>query len=154
MSEIANLLDKMRQTSQAATPGTWLRSGHGYQILTGDSWSTICRFDGVDGQGRHKDYRRAATEEGFGPRDETSNSAHIATCSPANVTQVLDHIESLKAEIAALRTALAPLARMDAPVGDGHAFDAWPDDRVVFDIGSDRKITAGDLRRARKAVAA
>lgn len=128
---IRALLDKMRQTSQAATPGTWLRSGHGYQILTGDSWSTICRFDGVDGQGRHKDYRRAATEEGFGPRDETSNSAHVATCSPANVTQILDHVESLEAEVARLRAGMAALADLLLPVTIINEDGSWNYDGEV-----------------------
>lgn len=68
--------------------------------------------------------------------------------------RLFQDLADMQAEIGRLRVALAPLAKMDASVGKGHAFDSWPDDRVVFDIGSDRKITAGDLRRARKAVAA
>lgn len=70
----------------------------------------------------------------------------------AQLAKAICDFMNMESQVAALRAALAPLAKMDAPVGQGHAFDAWPDDRVVFDIGSDRKVTAGDLRRARKAV--
>ena len=60
--------------------------------------------------------------------------------------------------IEALAEALEPLGNMDAIISKddeptAHAFDSWPDDRVVFDIGKDRKITAGNLRAARAALA-
>lgn len=63
------------------------------------------------------------------------------------------HEAALEKRVGVLEAALAPLARIDAKTDKGHAFDPWADHQVVFDIGSDRKITAGDLRRARKAAA-
>jgi len=61
------------------------------------------------------------------------------------------------AEIAGLRRALGPLARIDCLIDEndpsrGYAFDAWLDGQVVFGIGKERVITAGDLRRARAAL--
>ena len=51
--------------------------------------------------------------------------------------------------------ALTPLANIDAellenkkPTGK-FAFDPWTDDQIVFNIGKERTITAGDLRKAR-----
>ena len=56
----AGELEKLRKLSEAATPGPWAPSGFGTQILTGDSWSTICVFNGEAA----KDYRRATWEHG------------------------------------------------------------------------------------------
>ena len=63
----------------------------------------------------------------------------------------------LRAENARLREALKPLSRIDclideADPGRGYAFDRWQDNQVVFGIGGDRVISAGDLRRARAAL--
>lgn len=56
------------------------------------------------------------------------------------------------------REAMEPLAAVICRVDDkdeskGYAFDRYPDDQHVFAVGKDRVITAGDLRRARAALA-
>lgn len=62
--------------------------------------------------------------------------------------------EAAEAKLAQAVEALEPFSKIDCAVDGGHAFDPWADDRVVFGIGADRTITAGDLRRARSASAA
>ena|SRR6185312_14449257 len=69
----------------------------------------------------------------------------------------LAELAAKDAEIAGLRRALGPLARIDCLIDEndpsrGYAFDAWLDGQVVFGIGKERVITAGDLRRARAAL--
>jgi hypothetical protein len=66
--------------------------------------------------------------------------------------------EAAEAQVATLTAALEPLAAMDVVISKPeepivYAFDAWADEAAIFDIGSQRRITAGDLRRARASLA-
>lgn len=65
--------DDLAASYARATPGPWIPSKRGYQILTGDSWNTICTFHG-DG----KDHRLAAWEDGRGAAEPSSNAVFIS----------------------------------------------------------------------------
>jgi len=59
------------------TPGPWIRSIGGYQVLTGDSWNTICVFHEGAGE-KWKDHRLAEHEDGRGAVDREANAALVA----------------------------------------------------------------------------
>lgn len=61
----------------AATEGPWVRSGHGWQVLTGDSWNSICVLHERSGN-VSRDLRLAKHEKGRQPTDCEANSALIA----------------------------------------------------------------------------
>jgi len=74
---------------------------------------------------------------------------------PGSPDDMMQRFAAKDAEIAGLLEALGPLARIDCLIDEnapnrGYAFDAWLDGQVVFGIGKERVITAGDLRRARR----
>ena len=94
-------------------------------------------------------------------RDEAQEDAECCrtTAVVARGKYALYRIEAC-AELASLRAllvrageALAPMAAMLCLVDEkdpskGRAFDRFADEAVLFNVGKDRAITAGDLRRA------
>ncbi|WP_158876863.1 hypothetical protein [Antarcticirhabdus aurantiaca] len=59
------------------TPGPWLASSFGLQVLTGDSWNTICVLH--EGQGeKWKDHRQAGWEDGRSAGSPNANALLIA----------------------------------------------------------------------------
>ena len=66
-----------------------------------------------------------------------------SSMSDSNVQEVIEVVRTL-ANMDAI------ISKPNEPVV--YAFDPWPDGATVFDVGNQRKITAGDLRKARKAL--
>lgn len=62
------------QTKAAHTPGPWVSSTFGFQVLTGDSWSTICVLKGSAGW---KD-GRGAYEQEYEWQNQEANARLIA----------------------------------------------------------------------------
>jgi hypothetical protein len=87
----AEEIAEMRARVNTATPGPWLPSGHGCQVLTGDSWNSICEFHW---EAQWEDGRRAETH--------AANAFFVARAR-TDVPRLLDAIEALTAENARLK---------------------------------------------------
>jgi hypothetical protein len=61
-----------RPHAEAHTPGPWVTNAFGTQVLTGDSWNTICEL------AIGKDHRLASWEDGRAATDITANARLIA----------------------------------------------------------------------------
>ena len=105
------------------TPGPWLPSWFGFQVLTGDSWNTICELkpdaEWEDGRGNYQQKYEWQRQEA---------NARLIAAAPC------------------LREALGPLDENYRH----HAADApeWNDSDSVQIV-----VTIGDLRRAHAALA-
>ena len=64
--------DQLKDLMSKVTPGPWVSSTHGTQVLTGDSWNTICELRA------RKDFTRARWEDGRAASDDTANATLIA----------------------------------------------------------------------------
>jgi len=83
-------LKAIRERCEAATPGPWLPSIHGFQILTGDSWNTICVFWERSSSGA-KFHHLPRWEDGRAASREGANCdfiAHAITDVPALLAEV------------------------------------------------------------------
>lgn len=76
--------DTLKRLAESITPGPWNSSIHGSQVLTGDSWNTICEIR------VRKDFSAAQWEDGRGSSDPTANARAIALV-PALIREVLAH---------------------------------------------------------------
>ncbi|WP_418024894.1 hypothetical protein ACNKFW_15380 (plasmid) [Paracoccus sp. TD-10] len=75
---------ELERLAESITPGPWNSSIHGSQVLTGDSWNTICEIR------VRKDFSAAQWEDGRGSSDPTANARAIALV-PALIHEVLAH---------------------------------------------------------------
>lgn len=75
---------ELERLAASITPGPWNSSIHGNQVLTGDSWNTICEIR------VRKDFSAAQWEDGRGSSDPTANARAIALV-PALIREVLAH---------------------------------------------------------------
>lgn len=73
---------ELERLAASITPGPWNSSIHGNQVLTGDSWNTICEIR------VRKDFSAAQWEDGRGSSDPTANARAIALV-PALIREVL-----------------------------------------------------------------
>ncbi|WP_156933654.1 hypothetical protein [Paracoccus sp. J39] len=76
--------EELKRLAASITPGPWNSSIHGTQVLTGDSWNTICEIR------VRKDFSAAQWEDGRGSSDPTANARAIALV-PALIREVLAH---------------------------------------------------------------
>jgi hypothetical protein len=75
------ITDKLRailEEADKATAGPWKNSVGGYQILTGDSWNTVCVLHEGAGD-KWRDHRRAQWENGKEPEHLDANADFIAS---------------------------------------------------------------------------
>ena len=91
-------LERLMKLSEKATPGPWIPSKFGSQVLTGDSWSTICE---LKGPAEWEDRRGAYEQEYEWQRQE------------ANAKLIVLSREALPDLILALTFALNDLERME-----------------------------------------
>jgi len=159
-----------RKAMEGVTPGPWNPSRFGMQVLTGDSWSTVCTFHNNNGKdGKWNDHRLASWEDGRGATLETSNADWVARCSPAGISGLLDTLQAAEARALAaeaeadrLRSEMKWIAR-DAEklerqnrVNDSYAGGLGNSERNARELwlicnGHVNDHTASILRRARTA---
>lgn len=120
------VLAEWRAAMEGVTPGPWNPSRFGMQVLTGDSWSTVCTFHNNNGKdGKWNDHRLAAWEDGRGADLETSNADWVARCSPARVGSLLALIDDLRARLAAAEGALAKIEKVKQYIAVSDATDPF-----------------------------
>lgn len=110
--ETAERLDK------EATQGPWLPSIWGYQIVTGDSWNTVCTFTSSNG-----DHRLATWENGEGPSSLDSNARAIAFFRNHG-PQAFRELKEARERIAELESnlkTLGPIVKLGAKVFNSEA---------------------------------
>lgn len=112
------------QTKPGFTPGPWVASKFGTQVLTGDSWSTIC----VLGDAPEWEDQRGKRELEYAWERKEAN-AHLIAAAPA------------------LYEALEPFANVYEETCDDER-----DDRSLWDHAAAMGITIGDLRAAAAAL--
>lgn len=100
--------DQLKDLMSKVTPGPWVSSTHGTQVLTGDSWNTICELRA------RKDFTRARWEDGRAASDDTANATLIALAP------------TLAAEVVRLRGDLDRIANLHCGWGDS-AIDTMHD---------------------------
>ena len=124
--------------SQAATPGSWSASKWGYQILTGDSWNTICTFHG-DG----KDHRMAAWEDGRGAAEPWSNADFIVALVNAYRAGILRLVSA--PAVPAPPAGTSPLKRV-RHVKRGTEYEVLGEAEAQVSVGHTIPLTKGVLR--------
>jgi hypothetical protein len=137
--DIAGLLSEWRKAMDGVTPGPWNPSRFGMQVLTGDSWATVCTFhDKNGGDGKWNDHRLASWEDGRGASLETSNADWVARCSPSGISALLDALSEATRQrdeaLAALkgaREALEPFSEV-AETEEEVGRDDPDDDRILI----------------------
>lgn len=100
-----SMIDDIKRDREAGTPGPWINSKFGCQVLTGDSWSSICMLKGAAGW----EDGRGAYEQDYMWQIQEANARRIA------------RLPDLEAKYIALKEAADELA--DAL----ESSDPWPE---------------------------
>lgn len=91
MEAVKKRLAEIRERAEKATPGPWVHSYFGTQVLTGDNWNSVCRMHTC---GNLPNCNNAHWEDGRGPKGEDSN-AHFIAASRTDIPALLDLVEAL-----------------------------------------------------------
>lgn len=143
-------MDELRKLAEAATPGPWLwPTIGGSQILTGDSWDTVCILCEWPRK-KSYDHRMATWEDGRGPAHSEANARYIAAVNPATIIELDAQITALLSAYRGMKEALEPFAKIEF-VGN-----IWQDQHdaaaVLYNDATKTSVRLGDFRRARAAL--
>jgi hypothetical protein len=110
MTNINALIAEMRAGMQGVTPGPWAYEPHGDTGQYGVGVIVPPDIDAAQLSGYQDDPENIVSESVAVDVDGPLNAAHIARCSPCNISALLDEIERLRADNTRLQTAVNSIA--------------------------------------------
>lgn len=145
-------LSDLRAKAEAATPGPWNHSTYGTQVLTGDSWSTVCVFWERTGD-KFKTHNFAEWEDGRTAQSLEANAAYIAAASPSTILSLIDRVERLEEALKLVHRLFLPIHMQ---LAEAELCDEFVSDgTVLFSFmgsGASDHVTVGDYRKAIESV--